>query len=598
MLRYLLITGFVLSLVHPLNAQSLRTKVDEVIAIADRLITEESNFKTAERYARAAFDHVISFAPDTEPDLFIDTAAALRLIEQVSESGDDAVRIYGYLKKNTKLARAIAFTVSTQDTLPRVYALLDAMQRKHGDRLNDYANLVAAICVVHDKMLTIRVNENRVKAPDPLALLDYFMRNEKQMLFGIKNVPPELLVHVVNCTSPIDQMQWALSRYRGNTRIGRTFFDIQYDWDHLRNGTPKAVTQQGYSLPNIAKLGGVCADQAYFASMVGKSIGVPTAVAAGQSGTSGHAWVGYLEARGKRGSWNFNVGRYRAYQGVRGMTLDPQTRKKIPDSYVSLTAEYIDTDRKDRYAAIAWTDAVLRMIQIAERGRRLPTQSPVPGVTQQRTVSASDRLDLLKLALSKSPGNALAWLTVAYSASRGELSLADKRTWARELERLCGKRYPDFSLDILIPMIAGEVNVDRQDDLWEVAFNMFTDRSDLAAEVRMHQGMMWAKAGNFKRAGKCYEDITTRFANAGPFVISALLQTEDLLREMNQSDKVLRLYAQTWARISKPQDINPAFKRYSNWYKVGTLYVDRLRKAGLTEQANRTTTLIDKTIGE
>ena len=68
-----------------------------------------------------------------------------------------------------------------------------------------------------------------------------------------------------------------------------------------RGSGVKKVTAAGWSLPNILQHGGVCADQAYFAVTVGKSIGVPTAYTIGLGGEVGHAWVGFLQARGKRG---------------------------------------------------------------------------------------------------------------------------------------------------------------------------------------------------------------------------------------------------------------------------------------------------------
>src|SRR5262249_20341397 len=146
-------------------------------------------------------------------------------------------------------------------------------------------------------------------------------------------------------------------------KVGGRFFDIRYDFNHLRRGTPKQVTLEGFTLQNIAKFGGVCADQAYFAMSVGKAIGVPTALAVGEGGRSAHAWVGFLQAQNGRGSWNFDIGRYEAYQGVRGDVVDAQTRREIPDSYVSLLAESIGTRPVDREASVALTDAALRLIE-------------------------------------------------------------------------------------------------------------------------------------------------------------------------------------------------------------------------------------------
>ena len=79
-------------------------------------------------------------------------------------------------------------------------------------------------------------------------------------------------------------------------------------------------------LPNLVRFGGVCSDQAYFASTVAKAMGVPSAVITGTGPDVGHAWIGYLEVRGREAAWNLESGRYDAYKNVRGVAADPQTR--------------------------------------------------------------------------------------------------------------------------------------------------------------------------------------------------------------------------------------------------------------------------------
>src|SRR5205807_3987797 len=121
--------------------------------------------------------------------------------------------------------------------------------------------------VVHhgDKPLERHINENTAKGADPIEIFDYYVKNESRMYFGIRNVPAELLAYVVDTTASVEEMGWALQKYAGDKEVGKRFFDVKYDYDNFRKGTPKKITTLGFTLPNILKYGGVCADQAYFA---------------------------------------------------------------------------------------------------------------------------------------------------------------------------------------------------------------------------------------------------------------------------------------------------------------------------------------------
>jgi hypothetical protein len=132
----------------------------------------------------------------------------------------------------------------------------------------------------------------------------------------------------------------------------------------------------------------------------------------------------------------------------------------------------------------------------------------------------------------------------------------------------------------------------EQNALWNAAFERFGKRHDLAAAVRMSQAEMWRKHKEPAKAGQCYEDVIDRFANAGPFVISALKEAEEILREARDGRRVLALYERAWSRIKRPRDMAGAFAKQSNWYKVGSMYAKRLDEAGLGGDADKVRTAI------
>jgi hypothetical protein len=530
---------------------SLADDVFGRIEAALAALQEAGDFEAAAARLQEQFDQVIARADAGDKDLFREAAFALRLVEQLKEAeGTERLQLLAFLRAHDDLAASVAFLVKPGQEKPaEVYALLDRLRRRGGETIAPYAQLTAAICV-------------------------------KRMLFGIRNVPAELLVYVVDTTASIEEMTWALDRYAGDPMVGARFFDIDYDLEHLRDGDPKKVTVAGWNLPNILRYGGVCADQAYFAMTVGKAIGVPTAYASGASSTVSHAWIGFLQAGTNAAWWNFDVGRYPAYRGVRGNVLDPQVRQRIPDSYVSLLAELAGVETTDRWAAVAYTDAAVRLLELAEQAGEAPAGNTQDASPPSRSPGVEAALELLEQGLRLCPGYARGWMTVRDLAGSGGMTLAQKKRWADVLHRLCGARYPDFYLAVLRPMIESIDDAAQQNALWNRAFALFGDRHDLAASVRMSQGRMWREAGKLAQAYSCYEDVIERYANAGPFVLDALGEAEKLLVHAGRADNVLALYDRAFSGIRRPPNMAGPFYRQSNHFRVGKRYAQRLQQAG------------------
>jgi len=572
----------------PREEEIVAARIAEVL---DRL-EEDSDFVTAEQELLDLFESLIAHATDKQAAAFTDTSFALRLVLQLSQV-EDSLRsdLLPFLRENPAFAHALVFAVRPEhEKMEEVYALVDRLRRERGDTLEAHANLAAAIAIVHDKPLAIGFNENRAASPDPIALYDYYLAHEKEMLFPLRDVPAEMLVHTVDVTGTIADLEWAIAKYKGHPAVGGLFFDIQYDYEHYRTGQPKRSTQAGWGLANILQYGGVCADQAYFATHVGKAIGVPTAYTIGRNADVGHAWVGFVQSRGRQVSWNFDAGRYDAYLGLKGAVLDPQTRKIVDDSLISLLAEYSMSPPEARYAAAAFTDAAVHLKEIEEAGVEFAPVALMETANSRRgrllrNADLAGQLDLLETGLRASGGYARAWFAVRDLAEAGALSLEEKKKWSSVLDRLCGQRYPDFALSILKPMVASIEDIEEQNELWNAAFRNFSGRMDLAAEIRMSQGEMWANAGEINKAGQCYMDVIERFANAGPFVREALKKAEELLINSGRAERIVDLYASTWNRIERPEQMAGIFVVQSNWYVVGMAYAGKLEEAGQAQQA-------------
>src|SRR5262249_27820892 len=111
----------------------------------------------------------------------------------------------------------------------------------------------------------------------------------------------EFLVYVVDHRTPLAERKWAQTYYQSVKAQGKSLHqDVPYDNDMLKGEITKNadvkphLAGRTYSLKNIKTYGGVCAQQADFASRVGKSLCVPSAYCWGESSYRGlHAWCLY-----------------------------------------------------------------------------------------------------------------------------------------------------------------------------------------------------------------------------------------------------------------------------------------------------------------
>jgi hypothetical protein len=565
---------------------------DEIKQILDE-VESSKDFAAGEVAIGNCFDRAALTAPEKPYDTFRHAAAARRMLKQIANLPDaERSDMLKYLRANEDLAYTLIFLLPEQGAGPN-YAVLDKLRAAKPKEVTQYVNLTAAMCAVHEKPFTRRTNENSTTSADVVELFDYYVANEKKMFFGLKDVPAELLVWVVDTTASVEEMQWALTKYAGDAKVGARFFDIKYDYDAFLKGSKKKVTEAGFSLQNISKYGGVCADQAYFAMTVGKSIGVPTAYATGSAGEGGHAWVGFLQADRGRGWWNFDEGRYEAYKGVIGKVIEPMSRKAIPDAYVSLMAELIGTKATDRQNAVALRDVAERLLAIdPEKVTELTAAEPFASTVaatlpKPRTPGAPAALERLDAAVKANPGDRDTWLLVAKLAEENKLTLEQKRKWSDLLQRICGSKYPDFTLAVLDPMIRSVAGENEQFKLWEAVLPLFAKRGDLTASIRSTQAELLEKQNKTEQAGMLYMEIITKYANAGPFVLPALSKAEAALVTLKRDNKVPDLYAQAWAGTKPPRSSSPDIAAQSNWSKIGKILAEKLDAAGRKDEADK-----------
>lgn len=563
---------------------AMSERVRELAQQSLKELEKSGDFAGAQQALSDLLDRTIRYASEKELDAIVQAYAPLLVVAQLAQADRDVQgELFPVLLEHEELAWTVAMSVDAEhDQIPGVYRTLASLVEAHGaKKVAVFDNLAAAICVVHDAPFERRINENTARSMAPEDIFAYYADHVRELDNDPRVMPAELLVYVVDTTESSEQMGWALTQYRRDSNLGNRFFEIEYDEDHFRKGTPKKLTRSGeFSLRAIKEHGGVCADQAYFAMHVGKAKGIPTAYVVARGAEVGHAWLGYLETRGRRASWNFDAGRYDAYQNIRGNILDPQTRQNRSDAEVGLSAEDATVDEAQLRLSAAICAAAARLgAQRASRGYEAP-DAPPDGVSvsakfKPRTESVEDQLELLEAGLRLSPANTDGWDVLIAIAERQELDIKQMDAWARVIDRLCGKQYPDYMLEVLTPMISSIPDAKAQSGMWGWLYERLRRRPDLASEVLMHQGELMRRSGDLGSAWAAYMEIVNRYANHGTSVVGALSAAEMMVRDEKGSSAdivrrdIIPMYERAWRAIDRPKQMGGAFRTQSNWYRVG-----------------------------
>jgi len=491
------------------------------------------------------------------------SAATVRIMQLVGAAPDtERMDVAQEYLTHAAFARALALIVDpSSEDAGKVQRVARLLMQERSDAVDAAPELAAAVSVVYDAPVVAQVNENLVSGSGALPVFDHLCRNERSMIFGIKDVPSEAWVFVVDVAAPEAEMQWAVQQFAKQQDIGALYDRVEYDNDHLEKGTPKKVTQAGWNLPNILKHGGVCADQAYFCATVSKSLGAPAAVTVGRDGSLSHAWIGYA-MRGRGGPMWAEWGRFGGYVGVEGMILHPQTGKSVSSTLMPMLTEYGRTPAADR-----------RLVA----GLR---------IAAAETKSVDDALALARIGLQIGVTDSRTWDVVARAAASGKMSDAQKTQWSDDVITLCIDSYPEFAWRMIEPMITSIPDAQERLRVLDRFAGVFSARGDIVGQILMQEARLLETAGDFAAAGRCYDRIISNHANDGPFAFDAALAGAEILRSQGNMMGLIQFVQRAYRNMEPPNGISPIFARQTNWYRCGSMLVDALRAAGQNQQAD------------
>jgi hypothetical protein len=474
-----------------------------------------------------------------------------------------------WLLTKPRLLRTLMMSVSPFDSPDQVLEVLGTLQADQKDKLEEFPDLTAAACVVWDSRVPQPApdEENeRVEMPRPRLLVRYFINARAQLRFDPKTLPWQLSTFVVESQVSPEELVWALQRYARRGSIGGVFFDVPYDYGRY-SGLAGNLGNKPYTLTNILMFGGICGDQAYFATEVARAVGVPAATCAGHGAFegTGHAWVGFLDVRGDLAAWNFSEGRYAENQYWQGRVIDPQTREAITDAEVSLLAELQYATARHRLAS----DALCKVADLVEESRRP---------------------ELYMRAINLAAGNGRPWHALAQLGAQANLTPEQAISLRAAIEKFAVKRYPDFAYSVMRRAISGRGTAQQLRLLDEMRPH-FSSRPDLLAKIRLAEGDLYRRENQPARAMAAYGDVLDRYLNVGPVVLDAVSHMDDLLSEMQELQRLLAVYRLVWQRMPQPEASIAV--QSTPFYRVGARYRDLLTETGHSNLAQTVQSRLD-----
>jgi len=244
------------------------------------------------------------------------------------------------LAGDTDFQREFFKNLTPDDFPPVALTRLEQLRSAHPGRWSEYRSLMLAFALVYDQRQPRdwphhQVDPSLVPPMDePLAKrFEYYLRanDAGRLEHDLRRLSVAELKFVVDAPVPRSELEWAAKNVRvRRSQFDRAFSIVDYDERRAQRGVYEWPRDKGrYVLANIELWGGICVDQAYFASIAGKAKGIPTLYFAGQGTDGGHAWFGYL--RSPEGKWELDAGRYLNQNYAAGRALDPQTWLPISD---------------------------------------------------------------------------------------------------------------------------------------------------------------------------------------------------------------------------------------------------------------------------
>jgi len=468
------------------------------------------------------------------------------------------------------------------DTGLQILERLDLLRQQFPEQVEAYPHLALAFAVVHGSAGKQGIRERRLRyveheqreIPSMADSFKDYVAHAGRMQMPLNKTPWPLLLFVADNDLPLAERQWVRDRYgvKGVVVTGQVYYSLEYDFDKLR-GKPR-IGDRPKTMPNLLEYGGVCAERAYFASRVFKTLGVPALYDVGDGERGGHAWVAWAGRDGKKTGLVFTA-RFDYDRYYTGTVHDPCSGEFILDRDVQMCVAAMLHSYQGCMEAMAGTH-IYRLFEAGERGTKT---------------------GLLDGAVKRNPFCDAPWRAGADDVGAGIIPRQQGEQTYLSMLRLHGE-YPDLSLQILtqifVPRLAEAKAADRTvvaKDLGILgkAFDLYAQaqRPDLAVKLRCLQGQYLEAAGRTEDALKLYVTASEQYLTEHFGFVDLYDQAARLMRELGRTDMMLTYMRRVVHRVSPYRDnfnreyelVDPTFKH------VLKMYADALEAAGEAVEA-------------
>ena len=465
----------------------------------------------------------------------------------------------------------------------RALARLAALRARFGAKVDEFPQLALAFAIVYgyagDQGLRepgLHFIDKDRPVPSMEDSFDYYLTNEKAMKMSLKTTPWPILIYVADNDLPIAERKWATSRYGGKApgTYDKVYYDVPYDESAVggRNGR---LGERPRTLANILHCGGVCAHQAYYASRVFKSLGVPSLYDCGEGTRGDHAWVAWVGRATKTADLLF-AGRFDFDRFYTGTVFDPVARRDVLDRGVQLDVAAM----LQSYPGYLNAVAACRMYSMLDDATRAKATGLLDGAIRQNAYCAAT------------------WRLMATDVAKGVIPRATGETMYTKMITAFTD-YPDLTYEVLRMILEPrlkpsgkptEKDIAGNLRLLDSAFALYvrSDRPDLAVGLRYLQGRYLEACGRREQAMKLYVVTSEKFATDHFGFVPLYDRACVLMKEDGKTELMLKYMSVVAEKVPKFQSdfnrrnnlINPTYEH------VVLAYAGALRQAGKTTEAD------------
>lgn len=534
-----------------------------------------------------------------------DLVYALRACEALELLEQDAAgrELAGWLLARREISRRLFRAISEVPEPAEALARFRRLHAADAGAVEAYPDLAVAFATVQP----LRHYRRQPAPADLLASFRYYTEGNRVFRYDLKTLPYELSRYLADTQLSLAERRWVQQKYGPQRDLSAAYFDVDYDHPHFEQGKPQRMASVPYTLANLSRLGGICLDQAYYASEVCKALGVPAAIVFGRGGAGvSHAWFARLRVarRGRSPEWTSRTGRYQANLYYVGIVKAPASGEKILDSELMLlgSAVRLPLHRREE------TDAAVELARRVDAARDGPAKADLAPLEQLAKVyrarlaepaatAAMPRLSTGWIARRRKLDLLLVEDLIAASISR---NLAHRPAWQfllklRQADRLpadrlnrffttlihkTGQRYPEFSCQMILRIAPTIPDGAHRQRIYERALTVYGRRPDLTGRLLIALGDDCRDRGRKDEALRAYRRAAEQTVQLAEIVVKAARRAETILLASGRRDEAIEMYRRLFAR-AEPLKLAEFFRAQTSHYQLG------LRLAALLEAGGR-----------